>query len=279
MKSPYAWLAAATLALTACSPALDWRQVRPDDAGVEAMFPCKPLSHARTVPLAGQPIVAYSLNTNKIGTAVDNLRTFSDINRTTYNGFEISANARLSKALFFGVITTERRASTDCDGSTTAATTARDNPNGLRFCDSIPPFRTTLKLSGVYQLPWDVQLSGSFQAIPGASINANYDITAAIAGRPVFGTQGGDTTVRVNLVESNTEFLDYRNQFDLRVGKTMRFGRYKIQGFLDLYNVLNAGAVTRVNENYGTNPATNAWLRPLAIQDARFIRFGTQWSF
>lgn len=56
MTSPSpAWLAAATLTLAACSPALDWRQVRPDDTGVEAMFPCKPLSHARTVPLSGQP--------------------------------------------------------------------------------------------------------------------------------------------------------------------------------------------------------------------------------
>lgn len=45
----------AAFALAACSPALDWRQVRPEDAGVEALFPCKPLTHARTVPLAGQP--------------------------------------------------------------------------------------------------------------------------------------------------------------------------------------------------------------------------------
>ncbi|MCM5678522.1 hypothetical protein M8A51_03135 [Schlegelella sp. S2-27] len=43
------------VALAACSPALDWRQVRPEDAGIEALFPCKPLTHARTVPLAGQP--------------------------------------------------------------------------------------------------------------------------------------------------------------------------------------------------------------------------------
>ncbi|PPE70210.1 hypothetical protein IS481_03220 [Caldimonas thermodepolymerans] len=46
---------AAALLLAACSPTLDWRQVRPEDSGIEALFPCKPLTHARTVPLAGTP--------------------------------------------------------------------------------------------------------------------------------------------------------------------------------------------------------------------------------
>ena len=33
---------AALLALAACSPGLDWREVRPDGADVLVMFPCKP---------------------------------------------------------------------------------------------------------------------------------------------------------------------------------------------------------------------------------------------
>lgn len=43
-------------ALLACTPALDWRQVRPDAAGIEVLFPCKPDSHARQVSLAGQGV-------------------------------------------------------------------------------------------------------------------------------------------------------------------------------------------------------------------------------
>ncbi|WKB51872.1 hypothetical protein [Eleftheria terrae] len=46
---------AAALLLSACSPSLDWREVRPEGAGLRALFPCKPLSHARSVVLAGQP--------------------------------------------------------------------------------------------------------------------------------------------------------------------------------------------------------------------------------
>lgn len=46
-----AWLLA--LLLSACSPALDWREVRPEDSGVTVMFPCKPTSDSRMVTLAG----------------------------------------------------------------------------------------------------------------------------------------------------------------------------------------------------------------------------------
>lgn len=42
--------------LSGCAPALDWRQVRPDGAGLEALFPCKPDSHARQAALAGRSV-------------------------------------------------------------------------------------------------------------------------------------------------------------------------------------------------------------------------------
>jgi hypothetical protein len=223
------------------------------------------------LPTAGQAITMYSLNQNKVGTPTANLRTYSGVNTSTYNGFEISANARFSKALFFGGITTDRRATTSCD--------ERDNPNGLRFCDAVPPFRTTLKLSGAYQLPWDFQLSGTFMAVPGASVNANYTVTAALAGRPIIGSTAGGTTIGVNLIEPNTVFLDYRKTFDLRVAKNFRVDRVRMQPFADIFNVLNLGTVTRVNETFGASAATNTWMRPLAIQDGRYVRFGLQMSF
>jgi hypothetical protein len=215
---------------------------------------------------AGQPITMYSLNANKVGTPTDNLRTYSNVNTSTYNGVEVSANARFSRALFFGGITTDRRATTSCD--------ERDNPNGLRFCDSIAPFRTTFKLSGAYQLPYEIQLSGTFLAVPGASVDANYPVTSAIAGRPIVGSTPGATTITVDLIEPNTEFLDYRKTFDLRLARTFRFDRYRMQPFADFFNVLNLGTVTRVNETYGSS-----WLTPQAIQDGRYIRFGIQMNF
>ena len=223
------------------------------------------------LPASGQPLTVHTLNQNKVGVATDNLRTFSTSNSTIYNGFELSANLRREKLLLFGGINTERRASITCD--------ERDNPNSARFCDSVPPFRTTFKMSGAYQLPWEFQLSGTFMAIPGPSVSANYGVTAAIAGRPIIGSTAAATTITVNLIESNTVFLDYQKKLDLRLARSFRFDRYRIQGFADIFNVLNAGTVVRVSETYGTNPATNQWMTPLAIMEARYLRFGLQMSF
>jgi hypothetical protein len=223
------------------------------------------------LPLSGQPIAMHTLNANKVGVATDNLRTFSGVNRTVYNGFELSANLRREKLLLFGGINTERRTSTTCD--------ERDNPNSARFCDSIPPFRTTFKMSGAYQLPWEFQLSGTFMAIPGADVDANYDVTAGIAGRPIIGSTANANTIRVNLIEPNTVFLDYQKRLDLRVARSFRVDRYRIQGFADIFNVLNSGTIVRVNETYGSNPLTNQWMTPTGIMEARYLRFGLQMSF
>jgi hypothetical protein len=42
------------VALAACTPLLDWREVRPVGSGLVLLFPCKPVSQARTLSLAGQ---------------------------------------------------------------------------------------------------------------------------------------------------------------------------------------------------------------------------------
>jgi hypothetical protein len=227
----------------------------------------------------GETITMYSLNANKVGTPTDTLVTYSSgLNKRLYNGFEVSANARLGKGLFFGGVTTERTAATDCDGSTTA-TNARDNPNALRFCDNVPPFRTLVKGSAAYTLPYDVQVSGSFIARPGSSVAANYTVTQAIAGRPIVGATSGTPSISVNLIEPNTLFLSYQKQIDGRVGKSFTFGRFRMQGFVDVFNVLNAGTITSVNQTYGAVAATRTWMNPTAILTGRTVRFGTQWEF
>ena len=118
------------------------------------------------------------------------------------------------------------------------------------------------------------QVSGSFSSVPGTSVAANYTVNSAIAARPIVGGISNVNTINVNLVEPNTLFLDYRNQLDARVGKTFRFGRFTAQGFVDVFNVLNAGTITTVNQTYGTS-----WKTPTAILAGRTVRFGTQWEF
>ena len=47
-------------AAAACTPALDWREVRLESAGLVALFPCKPDRQVRRLPLAGT-VVEMSL--------------------------------------------------------------------------------------------------------------------------------------------------------------------------------------------------------------------------
>jgi hypothetical protein len=43
-------------AMNACTPTLDWRDVRPEGSGLQALFPCKPDGHARHLALAGAAV-------------------------------------------------------------------------------------------------------------------------------------------------------------------------------------------------------------------------------
>ena len=47
---------AALAVLAACSPTLDWRQVRPEGWGLQALLPCRPDQLQRQVVLAGAPV-------------------------------------------------------------------------------------------------------------------------------------------------------------------------------------------------------------------------------
>lgn len=43
-------------ALAACSPALDWRESRPEGSGLQLLMPCRPDHFERSVALAGAPV-------------------------------------------------------------------------------------------------------------------------------------------------------------------------------------------------------------------------------
>ena len=47
---------AASVLLLACSPALDWRDVRPEGSGLTVQFPCKPTTRTRSAMLSGAPV-------------------------------------------------------------------------------------------------------------------------------------------------------------------------------------------------------------------------------
>lgn len=62
-------MGAGLLAMAACAPELNWREVRvASGPGLVAMFPCKPQMHERTLALPGQPHpVAVSMQSCQTG--------------------------------------------------------------------------------------------------------------------------------------------------------------------------------------------------------------------
>lgn len=58
MSPHFSRVAAGALAglAAACTPSLNWREVRPEGSELVALFPCKPDRRMREVPLAGRPV-------------------------------------------------------------------------------------------------------------------------------------------------------------------------------------------------------------------------------
>jgi hypothetical protein len=219
----------------------------------------------------GQSITVYNLNPAKRG-LVNNVLTFSDTNTRVYNGVELSVNARLAHGGFlFGGITTERTATNNCDGP--AATTVLNvpsNPNNFRFCNQVPPFQALYKASAGYTVPWDVQLSTTFQARPGISIGSTYTFNSAQAG---FAITGGGT-LSVAVVDPTTQYYDYVKTLDARAAKSVRFGKRRLQVFAEIFNLPNTSTILTVNETVGP-----LYFSPQAITQGRRLQFGGQFDW
>ena len=152
----------------------------------------------------------------------------STANTRVYDGFEISANARIKGGGFLiGSITTDRVAVNNCD-------VANSDPNGLRFCQQTPPFRGLYKLSASYPLPWDIKASGTFQLRPGNPIGSNYTFNSTVAGVALTG--GGNRTVV--LVDPTTKYYDYIRQMDVRVARTFA-RRHEAADLREIFNLPN----------------------------------------
>jgi hypothetical protein len=243
-------------------------------------------------PLAGTDgasatLPIYNLDPAKRG-LVQNVDKNSENNRRIYNGYDVGFTMRLGGAQLYGGTTMGRQITVTCDV---------ENPNSLRFCDQRDldlPYQQQFKLAGSYPLPWDLQLSGSWQGYPGAvnstarqdavyesalnrvqdwSVNANWNVTNAIF-QNATGRALTNVAETVPLLTPGTRFLKRWNQVDLRLARKFQVGRYSFQGQFDMFNALNGSSILAVNETFGT-----AFMRPTAILQGRLLAFGMQMNF
>jgi hypothetical protein len=214
---------------------------------------------------------------------VDNYQTFSDVygrQRRHWNGVEVNFTARVRGGLTFqGGTSTGRRIDDTCELREVLPEMSLLNPN----CLQEPRFLTDFKGLGSYTIPRiDVQVSGTFQSLPGDSLDANYTVSSAVIaqtlGRPL---SGNATNATINVLAPGDVYGDRINQLDFRVGKVLRFGRYRTQFSLDLYNALNSSAIESYNQAFvvpaGGGP--NVWLVPTGILTARFAKITAQFDF
>jgi hypothetical protein len=231
---------------------------------------------------SGQQVTLVNVVPAKFSTPSDELNTLSDKYGKQidhWNGFDFNLNARLQNGLVMQAgISTGKQTEDNCEiVAKLPELNAGANQRPREFCHREEPMLTQFKGYGIYTIPKvDVQFSGTFRSTPGNSINANYTATNAYLGtnstlgRPI---AGGGANITVALLPPNTKYLDRRNEFDVRIGKVLRFARTRNVVSIDLYNALNSDATITVNQSYA------AWLRPQSILNARLIKFSWALDF
>ncbi len=189
-----------------------------------------------------------------------------------WNGVDLTVNARPRPGLLLqGGLSTGRTSTNNCEILEKLPEAGPTNP----YCDVTTDFLPQVKFVGAYSIPRiDLQVSSVFRNENGPQVLANFNATNALVA-PSLGRSlsGGAANVSVNLVEPGTMYGDRMTQLDVRVGKTLRFGRTRATASVDLYNALNGNAVLAHSTAYAT------WLRPDSILLARFLKFGVQLDF
>ena len=216
----------------------------------------------------------FDLNPNRVG-QVSNYSTFASAfgkQIEHWNGVDLTVNARpLPGTVLQGGLSTGKTVTDTCAIRAKLPETALTNP----YCATDSGFVTQLKFLGTYLVPkLDIQISGTYQSLPGSVLAANYTATNAVIqpslGRPL---SGAAANASVNLVEPGALYGERLHQLDLRLGKIFRLGITKASIGVDLFNALNANPVLTENSSYA------AWRAPQSILQPRYARLSAQIDF
>jgi Carboxypeptidase regulatory-like domain len=257
------------------------------------------------LPHAGQQVCGfYDITPAKNGLSQNRVRLAKHYGNQTeiYNGVDASVNWRVQGLTLFAGLTTGRNATSQCfvvdapvvyltptalvSPSTPTATNAQ---SPMSSCKVVPPFLTQYKGYGVYQLPWGVSVSGTYQAVPqpatgGAftSMTADYVATNAEI-RPSLGrdlSAGTNGTATLELLKQFDLLGGHTKELDMRVSKVVvSSGKRRVRLGLDIYNVFNSNDWQTVTTRLSSNAAMNRWQRPTLILQARYFQVGTQIDF
>ena len=252
------------------------------------------------------PLTFYDVKPSKFG-QYDNYRTFTDNLGgvdNTYNGVDMTVNARLANVTIQGGLSVGNRLEHESalvrahpdayifsawGGS---APFIIDSPfvGGLgqwpqAFCHRESGWQQNWKGLASYTVPKiDVLVSGTFRSVPWAGADFPNIAGQSIAGMaivaPEFETNlgrplsSGNVIEFLNIVHPGTVYEDRLNNFDLRFGKNLRYGRTRTLIALDIYNVTNSNTPDVYQQVYGPT-----YLDPVSITAARLFKISAQFDF
>jgi hypothetical protein len=241
------------------------------------------------LPNSGGAVTVATINPDKFGqvnTQVTAAKNFGkQIER--WQGIDVTLNARLPNGVVAqGGVSRGSRLLDDCEIAAKLPEILDTFPTD--YCRKEQPFQTQAKFLGTYTIqPVGVQVSATWQNIPSpgviqASYNVPNAVVAPLIGRNLAGGASNQTVNLVNFIPAApggvalpVSMVGERvNQMDFRVAKLVTFGRTKTLIGMDLYNLLNSGAVLAQNNTYGPR-----WLTPTSILTARLVKLSVQVDF
>jgi hypothetical protein len=264
------------------------------------------------LPNAGQKVCGfYDIKPALFG-VTDYVRTqASHFGKRTevYSGFDFTLTSRFARGgQFSGGVTVGRTVNDACEIVKNAPETlfAADNqgpqsgvtgnaiPGTLvfgtagswspaQFCHVTTPWSagTQVKFLAVYPLPWNFQVSATYQNVGGIPITATYPASnaqvASGLGRNLASCRGAATcnaNVNLELVLPSSRFEERLQQFDVRFTKLFKVERITLRGNFDIYNVFNGSSILSENAGYGSQ-----WLTPYEIMGGRLFKFSSQFEF
>ena len=177
---------------------------------------------------------------------------------STYNGMDFNLDKRFSNGwMMTGGVSI---------GETNGWVGSNDlnNPNSKEFARGIvgndTPF--SFRLSGLYDLPFGIQASGTFQHQKGFP-----ELTVVSVGNDTVALTQGTTNITVE--PRGTTRLPDLNQLDMSFRKAFRSGNRVIQPRLDVYNLMNTATVINRVTTLGTSYGAVG-----NIQRGALIKFG-----
>lgn len=228
------------------------------------------VSRSYTDPQRGaQTITVYSLDPALV-TRRDRIITNVEGLRSDYDGVVFSVNKRMSNRWqMLAGLTLQNHQGFAHSGTFTdpGTTTDFNNPNyQLNRADSVvfTDIPWALTLSGSYQLMYGLVFSGKYTARAGDPLNR----TLSVSGLP----QGTET---VWVQPRGTDRSEVVDKFvDVRLAKRFEIGAARLEGTLDVFNLLNANHVQGQIEAIGSTIG-----RPNRILAPRIVRFGVTARF